>query len=146
MNTIRFYKPTEPYGEFSNFSDHPVKIDGKTWPTTEHYFQAQKFKDTQYEEKIRLLSSPMEAMIAGQDKNKPLRKDWEQVKVDVMRTAIKAKFTQYDDLKQLLKSTQTSFLVEHTSNDSYWADGGNGRGRNMLGQILMEVRQQLDSI
>ena len=146
MNTIRFYKPTDPYGEFSNFSHHSVKIDDKLWPTNEHYFQAQKFRGTHHEEEIRLLASPMEAKIAGQDRNRPLRKDWEQVKDDVMRTAIKAKFTQYDDLKQLLKSTQTSFLIEHTYNDSYWADGGNGRGRNMLGQILMEVRQQLESV
>ncbi len=146
MNTIRFYKPTDPYGEFSNFSDHPIKIDGKTWATTEHYFQAQKFKGTQHEEEIRLLTSPMEAKIAGQDRSKPLRKDWEQIKDDVMRAAIKAKFTQYNELKQLLKSTHPSYLVEHTHNDSYWADGGNGKGRNMLGQILMEVRQQFEFI
>ena len=36
-------------------------------------------------------------------------------------------------------------LVEHTTNDSYWGDGGDGRGRNMLGQLLMQVRDELRS-
>ena len=37
-------------------------------------------------------------------------------------------------------------LVEHTENDSYWGDGGDGSGRNMLGQILMQVRDELRSV
>ena len=62
-----------------------------------------------------------------------------------MREAIRAKFTQDDELKLLLLGTGDAKLVEHTSNDNYWGDGGDGRGRNMLGRILMEVREQLRS-
>lgn len=40
---IKFYKPKDPYGCFSNFSRHPILLDGRTWATTEHYFQAQKY-------------------------------------------------------------------------------------------------------
>jgi ribA/ribD-fused uncharacterized protein len=47
---ILFYRVNEPYGFFSNFSKHPITLNGKEWPTTEHYFQAQKFVGTPYEE------------------------------------------------------------------------------------------------
>jgi N-glycosidase YbiA len=54
-----------------------------------------------------------------------------------------AKFTQHDELSALLLSTGDSKLVEHTENDDYWGDGGDGSGKNMLGRILMQVRESL---
>lgn len=138
--TIHFYRASDPHGYMSNFSRHPVSIGGKTWPTTEHYFQAQKFAGTEFEEEIRCASSPGQAAVSGRDRSKPLRKDWEAVKDDVMRTAVKAKFDQHPDLRQQLLDTEHDVLVEHTPRDSYWGDGGDGSGKNMLGHILMEVR------
>jgi ribA/ribD-fused uncharacterized protein len=143
MNTIKFYRINDPYGEFSNFSSHPIKLKGKEWRTTEHYFQAQKFSDTEHEEAIRLEPSPMIAARMGRDRKRPLRKDWEVVKDSLMREAVVAKFTQYSELKELLLSTGEAYLVEHTTNDSYWGDGGDGSGQNKLGQILMSVREEL---
>ncbi len=143
MHPIKFYKPTERYGEFSNFSDHPIAIDGELWPTTEHYFQAQKFAGTKFEKDIRLLKTPMEAKIAGQDKSHPIRNDWERVKDNIMRKAIFQKFSQYPDLKKLLLSTADSYLIESANNDSYWGGGKNCKGKNMLGIILMETREKL---
>lgn len=58
-----------------------------------------------------------------------------------MKEALTAKFSQYESLKELLLSTNDSILIEHTNNDSYWGDGGNGTGKNMLGKLLMEVRE-----
>ena len=49
---IQFYSENGPYGEFSNFALFPIKLKGKTWKTTEHYFQAQKFAGTPQEKKI----------------------------------------------------------------------------------------------
>jgi ribA/ribD-fused uncharacterized protein len=72
-----------------------------------------------------------------------MRPDWEAVKDDVMRSVVRAKFTQHPELKQTLLSTGSANIVEHTANDSYWGDGGDGSGRNMLGRILMEVREEL---
>ena len=141
---ILFYKPNEiPYGVFSNFSRHAITLKSKTWPTTEHYFQAQKFADTPYEERVRLTESPRFAANMGRNRSLSLRSDWEQVKDDVMRDAIRAKFTQYPDLKKILLDTGDDEIVEHTTNDSYWADGGDGSGKNMLGKILMEIREEL---
>ncbi|QDU94018.1 NADAR domain-containing protein [Lignipirellula cremea] len=60
-----------------------------------------------------------------------------------MREAVLAKFTQHEDLRELLLSTGDAKIVEHTENDDYWGDGGDGRGKNMLGRVLMDVRQSL---
>lgn len=68
---IKFYSVTSPFGEFSNFASFPIKINGVMWPTTEHYFQAQKFKGTDFETKIRKLKRPNEAAQLGRDRSYP---------------------------------------------------------------------------
>ena len=143
MNRIVFYRVNEPYGEFSNFSSHPFELKGRIWPTSEHYFQAQKFAGTEHEEAVRLAKSPMIAARMGRSRAHPLRADWEAVKDDIMREALRAKFAQHPAIKSLLLSTGMAELVEHTTNDRYWGDGGDGKGKNRLGQLLMELREQL---
>ena len=145
MGVINFYGVGDEYGCFSNFSPHPVVLKGKTWPTSEHYFQAQKFAGTPDEEEVRLAKSPMIAARMGRSRKRPLRKDWEAAKDRIMHEAVLAKFTQHADLREILLGTGDSKLVEHTENDAYWGDGGDGSGRNMLGQILMRVRDELRS-
>ena len=140
---ILFYRQNDAYGEFSNFSPHPFTLNGNTWPTSEHYFQAQKFAGTEHEEEIRLANSPSTAARLGRSRSRPLRADWEAVKDDVMRRALRTKFEQHSKLKSLLLSTGDAELIEHTRNDSYWADGGDGSGKNRLGILLMELRAEL---
>jgi ribA/ribD-fused uncharacterized protein len=143
VGTIRFYGVNDEFGEFSNFSPHPISLDGERWPTSEHYFQAQKFEDPAVRKRIRQCRSPMDAALMGRDRKLKLRRDWESVKDAVMHKAVTAKFSQHVDMRELLLSTGDARLVEHTGNDAYWGDGGNGRGRNKLGQILMRVRDEL---
>lgn len=145
MKVINFYRSQDEYGCFSNFSRHPV-IMGRddiflTWPTSEHYFQAMKFEDYKLQDEIRLAASPGKAAKMGRDRSKPLRKDWEDVKDGVMVKVVQAKFVQHPDIESILLSTGDAILVEHTVNDSYWGDGGDGTGKNMLGKILMAVRE-----
>lgn len=140
---IRFYSVGDEYGEFSNFAAYPITLAGKRWPTSEHYFQAQKFADPRLRERIRKANTPMIAARLGRDRSSPLRRDWESVKVSVMTEAVLAKFTQHEDLRALLLATGDAQLVEHTPNDDYWGDGGDGSGKNMLGRILMRVRERL---
>lgn len=143
MKQILFYRVSESYGALSNFSPHPIELKGRTWPTSEHYFQAQKFAGTEHEEAVRLAKSPTIAARMGRSRERPLRPDWETVKNDIMREALQAKFTQHAELRSLLLSTGDSELVEHTTKDRYWGDGGDGCGKNRLGQLLMELREQL---
>jgi len=112
---------------------------------TEHYFQAQKFSltDPEHAEKIRQARTAGICKRMGNDRRHKLRPDWESAKDNVMRVALRAKFDQYPALKDLLLSTGEEQLVEHTERDTYWADGGDGSGKNMLGKLLMELRSSL---
>lgn len=143
LERIEFYRTGDAYGEFSNFAPFQIELDGLFWPTSEHYFQAQKFADAAYRETIRLEPSPMVAAKLGRDRGHPLRSDWEQVKDAIMAQAVAAKFEQHPKLRELLLATGDALLVEHTKNDAYWADGGDGTGQNKLGLILMEIRTRL---
>jgi ribA/ribD-fused uncharacterized protein len=143
---INFYSTRDAYGCFANFSRHPVTLDGKVWPTSEHFFQAMKFHPHRLDlvEEIRKARTPGDAARAGRDRKKPLRKDWESVKYDVMYRVVLTKFKQHERLRKILLGTKDAGLVEHTKNDSYWGDGGDGSGKNMLGQILMRIRVELN--
>ena len=143
MSTINFYRVGEPFGCFSNFAAYPVTMEGVVWPTSEHCFQAQKFHDETHREAIRTTQSPMDAAKMGRDRTKRLREDWESIKDDVMYRVVLAKFSQHPGIRSELLSTGDASLVEHTKNDSYWGDGGDGSGKNMLGQILMRVREEI---
>jgi hypothetical protein len=143
---IQFYRVSDQHGCFSNFAPYEIELEQRVWPTSEHYFQAQKFDAPDYQEKIRLTKSPMIAARLGRSREIPIRRDWEQIKVDVMKKALRAKFTQHPELMTKLLATGDSILVEHTKNDKYWGDGGDGKGKNMLGKLLMELREELQQI
>jgi len=85
----------------------------------------------------------MTAAKMGRSRSRPLRSDWESVKDDIMKAALIAKFSQHTNLRNLLLSTGSSYIVERTKNDRYWGDGGDGSGQNKLGLFLMEVRSML---
>ena len=140
--TIYFYKESDAYGEFSNFARYPIVIDDVMWYSSEHYFQAMKFPhDLEYQDKIRTTKACRDIKILGRNGQMKLRPDWEDVKEDVMMIALRAKFDQYPELKQLLLSTAGKSLVEHTDNDNYWGDAGDGSGLNRLGNLLVELRE-----
>lgn len=142
-DTIKFYSVSDEYGAFSNFALYPVKLKGKLWRTNEHYFQAMKFESISDQNEIWKAKTPLEAARKGRDRKKKLKRNWESIKDNIMREVVLAKFEQHSDLKDLLLSTNEAKLIEHTENDDYWGDGGNGKGKNMLGKILVEVRARL---
>jgi ribA/ribD-fused uncharacterized protein len=144
LMTIFFYSTRDkPYGCFSNFSRHGFELDGVWWPTSEHYFQAQKFAGTPYLEEVRQAASPKQAAAIGRDRRLPLRADWEQVKDDVMKRAVLRKFETHADIREVLLATGDELLVEKAAKDYYWGCGKDGSGKNRLGQILMEIRATL---
>lgn len=143
MNEVRFYETGGPHGFLSNFAAYPIRLREKTWPTSEHFFQAQKFCGTDHEEEIRTTASAMVAARKGRSRKRPLRADWEDVKEDVMLEALRAKFSQHAEIRDALLATGDARIVEHTNNDRYWADGGDGSGKNRLGVLLEQVRGEL---
>lgn len=107
--TLNFYDPTDPdTGFLSNFFRASFDLDGHTWPTVEHYYQAQKFADDGYAVRIR------EAKTLGRTPDLPLREDWETHRMTTMLSALTAKFTQNDDLCARLLATGDAILAEAT--------------------------------
>ena len=86
---ILFWKNIGPYGCFSNFSRDPIFEDDVLYKTSEHYFQAQKFpyKGKDFYDVVEA-STPHQAAQIGRDRNRPLRKDWEEIKEDIEDTIL----------------------------------------------------------
>jgi len=148
VDDVRFYRANErPYGVFSNLFRRSINFEGRVFPTAEHAYQAGKAR----KEKVRewILSAPtpgLVAMAAHGLYTWDIVPDWSQIKYDRMRQVLRAKFTQHDDLRQLLLSTGGARIVEagRVANvvNCTWGEV-NGKGRNMLGVLLMELRTEL---
>eukprot|EP01062_Namystynia_karyoxenos_P044263 TRINITY_DN32535_c0_g1_i3.p3 TRINITY_DN32535_c0_g1~~TRINITY_DN32535_c0_g1_i3.p3 ORF type:complete len:112 (+),score=33.80 TRINITY_DN32535_c0_g1_i3:238-573(+) len=91
-------------------------------------------------ERVRTEVDPLRAKRLG--RSGPLRADWEEVKEQVMETAIYAKFSQHAELRERLLRTAPRPLVERAP-DACWGDGGDGSGRNLFGLALVRVRERL---
>lgn len=141
--TIYFYSTREQYGCLSNFSPHGFELDGVYWPTSEHYFQAQKFVGTPHADQIREVKSAKDAAKMGRDRKRPLRPDWNEVKDGIMKKAVLRKFETHKDIREILLATGNELIVENSPIDYYWGCGKDGSGKNRLGEILMEVREIL---
>ena len=113
------------------------------YATAEHAFQSCKFKGTIHEADIIELATPGEAAREGRSRERPLRADWEQVKLETMQRIVKAKVHQHPDIRALLVATYPRLIAEHTVKDKVWGDGGDGSGKNLLGKCLMQVRQDI---
>ncbi|KAJ3436187.1 hypothetical protein M0812_18242 [Anaeramoeba flamelloides] len=147
-NQIKFYFEYQEYGCFSNYYKSNFFLDGKLWITTEHYFQAQKFiYSPSVLEKCRTKDTPGEAkhMTKEERYKKNLDPRWhlDCKNIQVMKKCLYAKFQQNKQIKKILLSTGNKTLTEHTKNDHFWADGGDGTGENHLGRCLMELRSTL---
>ena len=140
---IYFYTPADEYGDFSNFSKHGIEMQGKWYRTVEHYFQAQKFENAEYRERVRLAATAKAAANLGRSRQVPIRADWEAVKDEVMYQAVLAKFKTHEQVRDRLLSTGSETIVESAPGDYYWGCGQDGSGQNKLGQILMEIRDRL---
>ena len=146
--TIYFYSTRQKlYGCFSNFSRHGFELDGIWWKTCEHYFQAQKFVNTDksWYEKIAEVKTPKDAAKMGRSRLHPLRKDWEKVKDEIMKQGVLCKFQNNKEIREILLDTKDEEIVENSPIDYYWGCGKDGTGKNMLGKILMEVRTIIDN-
>lgn len=140
---ISFDRVGDDYGWLSNSAPYPIHLNGKMWYTAEHYFQACKFHDEMVQRQIQKTRSATEILRIASNPKLKVRRDWDVVKVGFMEQAVRAKFTQMPELRDLLLGTGDAPLIAHSATDSYWYDGGDGTGKNLLGLILMDLRDQL---
>lgn len=147
-NAIRFYRANaRPYGAFSNLYRRKIKFEGEEFPTAEHAYQAGKPRRDSVRKWLMAAPSPaLLAMAAHGLYYWDVVPGWSTIKFDRMRGVIRAKFTQHADLRDLLLETGDAPLIETPTTDTatnrLWGEV-NGRGKNMLGRILMEIRDEL---
>lgn len=145
---VRFYRASEkPYGAFSNLYRREIEFEGEKFTTSEHAYQAGKARKPEVRKWLMEAPSPaLLAMAAHGLYVWDINSDWSKIKFDRMKRVLLAKFTQHEDLKQLLLSTGTARLVESATVDNavnrLWGEV-NGVGKNKLGELLMEVRAEL---
>lgn len=101
-----------------------------------------KFSDEIHREKIRTASSPKQAKDLGQSRKIPIVPDWDEKRVVVMKYALQQKF-KHPKLREILLGTKKRELIENSPFDKYWGIGKDGKGKNMLGKLLMELRSDL---
>lgn len=128
------------YGFLSNFWRSPIAVNGRIYPTVEHYYQASKALLTEEHEMVRSTKTPKEAKFAGY--HVTLKPNWEAIKVDIMLDGIRAKFIQWPSLKKQLLATGTAILHEDSPWDKYWGYA-KGSGLDKLGELIMQVREEL---
>lgn len=135
------------YFFLSNFYEAPVKYDGLVYKNNEAAFQAQKTLDLDLREKFTTMN-PSEAKKMGRKVN--LRPAWEEIKDEVMYEICLDKFIRNNDLREKLVRTGTHELIEGTTgwHDNYWGNCECPKcvdipGKNMLGKILMRVRDEI---
>ena len=144
---IRFFRPSDRYGFLSNFYYSDFTVDGKHYRSAEHYFQSKKFAhDENQSELVRLAKTPYEALKMGRNRAIKIDPDWDKNRISVMKTAVFHKFLYSPQLRNHLLATYPRNIFEVNPNDYFWSLGLKGNGRNMLGQILMEVRDEIKEL
>jgi len=125
------------YYFLSNFYEHPLVYKGRLYQSSEAAYQAAKSPGNEH-----LFTS----LNAGKSKRLGqkivCRDDWNDVKIDIMRDILLVKFRD-STLQDMLLSTGDAELIEgNTWNDTFWGQCPVGTGENMLGKLLMEVREK----
>lgn len=144
IGTIEFYRATGDFGFLSNLYPSPVEVSGRAFLTAEHAYQFGKPIDPKVAEWITAAPKPhLVAAAAHALFVFDVRSDWATYKLDRMRQVLRAKFDQHPDLRLKLLRTAPLALREVSTTDAFWGTGRNGRGKNMLGAMLMELRSDL---
>jgi len=128
------------YDFLSNFYRSTIWVDGKSWPTIEHAYQAYKSLNEDEREIIRKASNPAEAKKLG--RSVTLRDDWDSVKFSLMKSFVQKKFESPFLADLLIKTDDAELIHGNTWNDKVWGVC-RGSGENLLGKILMEVRDEI---
>lgn len=150
--TVSFLKVDGDWGLMSNFARTPVVVDGVTFDCTEKLFQVMKFTD---EESRKVIYSkkgqPIKMMARHYEKVGSVREDWGRIFIDAMKFCLMQKYAQSEEFRKELEHSKGMFIVEQQPNPkrpagAYSAklseDGKTWRGPNIMGRLLMELRDK----
>lgn len=144
--TIRFFGTKGEYGCFSNFYKASFKdTKGCQYSYSEQYFMKKKQElfDPHNEELARAImtsENPKQIKMLGRKVKNFDDKIWKVNRYEVMMSALLLKFSQNDDIRVVLMNTKDEYIQEASPYDYVWGIGKSGKGQNLLGNALMEVR------
>lgn len=138
------------YAFLSNFYSSPISPfnDGIVYPTVEHAFQAYKTTDINKRKEIAAQSTPGKAKHLG--RHVEIRDDWQEIRINVMYTALKEKFKDLELRTKLLSTGNAELIEGNTWSDNFWGDCHcpkcrGIKGENNLGKLLMKIREDYKS-
>lgn len=147
---VSFRKTNEEFGGLSNMAPgFPIKINGVYIRTAEALYQACRFPHMPDVQRLIINEgSPMTAKMKSKPHRKDSRPDWDVVRVPVMKWCLRVKLAQnWATFGKLLLATGDRPIVEDSSKDDYWGaklqDEDTLTGQNILGRLLMELREKL---
>ena len=138
---IFFYE--QEFYVFSNFSSFKLEWKGYVWMTSEHAYHSEKFDDPMIIKQLKETCSAHDAMKLAYTNKEKYRKDWDEVKLKIMKKILQAKVAQHPYVKKKLLESGDKELIENSWRDPYWGWGPSKDGENYLGKLWMEVRDEL---
>lgn len=138
-----FISRTDPENRLGTHAAYSFELEGKAWPTVEHYFQGMKFTDETRQEQVRMAATPELARKLGRKRHKSLRKDWKQVRETIMTRGVYLRCRTHPELAEELLNTGNRMILENSNFDYFWGCGRDRRGKNAYGKVLMNVRAKL---
>jgi len=156
---VLFHGADESKGEYrylSNMSEYPIDVDGISYPTVVHYYQAMKaaeFKDNEIQEKIAKAKTAKAAKALGKKVKGFVKEVWDAKRDEVMAVGVRAKFVQHPELNKKLQETEERMIGLANAREKYWGIGTSETsekskhpekwaGQNKLGKLLMELRRE----
>ena len=139
-NAIIGFSKKTGYEFLSNFYGSTVAYEGLLYPSVEHAYQAAKSLDVSTRKVFCRVKDPNVAKRMGQ--SIIVRHDWDDVKIDIMRSLIREKFENPFIRWRLIETNGRRLINENKWNDKFWGVV-NGEGMNWLGTILEEVRNAI---
>ena len=140
---IEFYKEFGELGYLANYSNHGFTKNGIFYKTVEHYYQSEKFDDPEIKKRIINAPTPKEASNIGRDRSYIRKENFKEIKNQVMFDGILEKFRQNRDITYKLIETRNKKIAEATIDEYYWGIGKDKSGKNIIGDILVKVRERI---
>ena len=140
---IKFYRADRPYGFLSCLFKKPIIFEEREFSSGEHAYQYGKFKDKDVREWAMKAPKPhLLSILAHGLFSWDIVENWSKIKVNRMYNVLKVKFSDVE-LREKLLETGNSILIEDSKTDPFWGIGKKGNGKNMLGKLLMKVREEI---
>lgn len=141
---IKFYRANgKDYGFLSNLYKESLVFEDITFPTAEHAYQYGKFSDEDVRDWAMKAPKPhLLAILAHGLFSWDIVKNWSKIKIIRMFEVLKVKFSE-PELREKLLATDNAILIEDSKTDSFWGIGKSGKGKNMLGKLLMKLREEI---